>query len=144
MPKYRDEDWLREQYVERGLTQQEIADKAGCGQHTISRWLRRHNIDTRDVSDYPEPPKPQWHPKGYIEFRDQSSGSDERFYHHRLIAVAEYGFDEVVGMDVHHKNGIGWANWSGNIELVEPGEHYSMERQKQLESGVKLEERFDE
>lgn len=144
MKKYRDEDWLREQYVQNSLTQQEIADRAGCSQHTISRWMRRYDICTRNIGDYTEPPKPQWHPKGYIEFRDQSSGRDDRFYHHRLIAVAEYGFDAVAEKDVHHKNGIGWANWAENIELLEPGEHYSMERQKEIENGARLEERFDE
>lgn len=144
MAKYKDKHWLRQQYVENNCTQAEIAEKAGCSQHTVSRWLREYDIDTRDISDYTEVLSPIWHPKGYIEFRDQSNGCDDRFYHHRLTAVAEYGFDAVVGKDVHHKNGIGWANWAGNIELLEPGEHMSKERMKDVERGVQLEERFNE
>lgn len=143
MADYKDKDWLYKQYVENGLTQEEMAEKADCSQHTISRWLRKYGIDTRNISDYSRHVNPTWHPKGYIEFRDQSGGRDDRFYHHRLLAVAKYGFDEVVGKDVHHKNGIGWANWTDNVELLEPGEHYSMERRKEIENGKKLEERFD-
>jgi len=42
---------------------------------------------------------------------------------HRLLAVAEYGFDAVADMDVHHKNGIPWDNRPVNIEPMDHGEH---------------------
>jgi hypothetical protein len=144
MAEYRDEDWLHEQYVENGLTQQEIADKVGCSQHTISRWLRHHGIDTSHYGDYQTHPFVGLHPKGYLEARCQAGETDDRFYIHRLVAVAEHGFDAVVGMDVHHKNGFGLDNRPENIELKKPCEHYSLERQKEIDCGVKMEERFHE
>ena len=46
-PKYRDEEWLREQYVEKKLSTLEIADKCGCSDVTISNWLKKHGIAAR-------------------------------------------------------------------------------------------------
>nr|ADE29264.1 regulatory protein [uncultured virus] len=51
-PRYRDEEWLREQYLERGQTMREIADMCGCSQTTVSKWINRHGIETRSGSDY--------------------------------------------------------------------------------------------
>lgn len=45
---YRDESWLRKQYVEKQLIASKIADICNCSKKTIYRWLRRHGIDTRD------------------------------------------------------------------------------------------------
>jgi len=43
---------------------------------------------------------------------------------HRLVAVAEYGFDAVVENHVHHKNHIPWDNRPSNLELMSQEEHY--------------------
>lgn len=43
---WRDEQRLRELYVEKDLTQQEIADQMGCDKKTISNWLDKYDIDT--------------------------------------------------------------------------------------------------
>jgi len=50
----------------------------------------------------------------------------ESFPIHRLIAVAEYGFDAVVGAEIHHKSGVGWDNRPSNIEPIEPGDHTAL------------------
>ena len=46
-PKYRDEEWLREQYVERERTTTDIADELGCSASTVQLWLKKHGIGTR-------------------------------------------------------------------------------------------------
>jgi len=46
-PKYRDEEWLREQYVEEWRTAPEIAEEYGCGTTTVLKWLKRHGIERR-------------------------------------------------------------------------------------------------
>jgi len=45
---------------------------------------------------------------------------------HRLLAVATYGYDEVVGKEVHHKNEIKWDNRPENIVPVTSEEHRRM------------------
>jgi len=49
--KYRDEDWLRTQYVNMEKTAATIADDCDVSRTTIYRWLDRHDIDTRSVSE---------------------------------------------------------------------------------------------
>jgi hypothetical protein len=43
--RYRDEEWLREQYIEKEKTMQEIADECGCCRLTISRWIRVNGME---------------------------------------------------------------------------------------------------
>lgn len=60
---------------------------------------------------------------GYARWRDCCRGVESYVYVHRLLAVAEYGFDALEGMHVHHRNHIRWDNRPENIELREPAEH---------------------
>ncbi|RBI58323.1 hypothetical protein DMJ13_27385 [halophilic archaeon] len=42
---------------------------------------------------------------------------------HRLVAVAEYGFDAVSGKHIHHKTGIPWDNRPENLSPETQSEH---------------------
>lgn len=42
---------------------------------------------------------------------------------HRLVAVAEYGFEAVAGQQVHHANRIPWDNRPENLLVLSPSEH---------------------
>lgn len=42
------ESWLREQYVDKQRTCADISEQVGCTDTTVSRWLRRHGIPTRE------------------------------------------------------------------------------------------------
>jgi len=53
-PKYRDEEWLREQYVEKEKTTRDIASECCCVSSTVSRWLEEHGIEGR--GRHPPPP----------------------------------------------------------------------------------------
>lgn len=50
--RYRDSEWLRQQYVleEKGIV--EIAEQCGCSRSTIHRWLENHNIERRALGGY--------------------------------------------------------------------------------------------
>jgi transposase len=49
--RYRNEEWLREQYVENEQTAGAIADECEVAASTIYDWLERHGIDTRSVAE---------------------------------------------------------------------------------------------
>ena len=46
--KYKSREWLKEQYIDEELSTYEIASKLNCSNSTISRWLHRLDISTRD------------------------------------------------------------------------------------------------
>lgn len=43
-PLLRTPDWLRREYLERGRSQQDLADELGCNSTTISRAIARHGL----------------------------------------------------------------------------------------------------
>lgn len=43
-PVYKNADWLREHYVTKGLSQEEIASIAGVSKHTIRSWVKKHKL----------------------------------------------------------------------------------------------------
>lgn len=43
---YESAEWMREAYVDRGLSLQKMAAEAGCGLRTIARWMEIHGIPT--------------------------------------------------------------------------------------------------
>jgi 5-methylcytosine-specific restriction endonuclease McrA len=44
-----DEEWLREQYVDLGKSGHQISREVGCCNHTVYRWLDKHDIETRNT-----------------------------------------------------------------------------------------------
>jgi len=132
---YRDEDRLRELYQERGLTTREIADELGCTNGTVSKYLNEYDIETREnwkagveaakEANRVERVALRTLPSGY-EYWASKEGEDRTnliVYVHRLLAIAEHGFDAVADVDVHHCNGVPWDNRPENIELMDKAEH---------------------
>lgn len=114
---YQDPDNLEQLYIQEELSQREIAEKYGVAQITISRWLEKHEIERPEAASYS-------HHNGYPKWRSQK----DVLRVHQLLAIAE-GYDphDVFSDDTvtHHENGIKWANWPENIELMNQGEHVS-------------------
>lgn len=118
---------MKRLYLKEEKTQEEIADELGCVKSTVSKWLQKHGIETRVAGggrgvNYARLRHTR---PGYVRWRVSGSEKQESagVMVHRLLAVAEFGFDAVAGMHVHHTNGIPWDNRPDNIELMEPGEH---------------------
>jgi len=109
-----DAEGLRRMYVDERMTPNEIADELGVHFSTIYRRLDRHDIE-RD-------PRIQFNTVGE-GYEEVVTPEGERAYIHRLVAVAEYGFDAVVGNDIHHSNGVTWDNRPGNVEPISHGDH---------------------
>jgi hypothetical protein len=129
---YKNKSYLYEQHWAEMNSLREIGRKNDVSHKTISYWFEKFDLPKRGVGG--ELP--------WVPFRTEESGSqsegyekwrhavnyedgriDHRLSHHRLLAVAEFGFDAVCDMHVHHKNEIKWDNRPENLEIVEPSEH---------------------
>lgn len=127
---WKDEETLRELYVGQGLSHRKIAEILDCHKNTVRRWMNRFGIESRDRVDAAArgkrlKPAPYmtdvW---GYESWKTEVAGKGRVVRIHRLLAVAEYGLDEVVGKDVHHLNGIKWDNRPENIVPLTRQEHF--------------------
>jgi len=94
--------------------------------------MKNYDIETRSKQEAQRlrrgPPSIGQDLDGYETFKTQIGDDVYEFKHHRLIAVAEYGFDEVTNKSVHHKNGIEWDNRPDNLEPLTSGEHRNQHR----------------
>lgn len=113
---YRDRDALKSVYHGQDKTIEETAEHFGVSWATIHRWIKQHDIETREK---PYAPMRTTQDKGY----EMWYFSGTRVYVHRLLAVAEYGFDEIANKRIHHRNGIPWDNRPDNIEPLSRKEH---------------------
>jgi len=147
MSKWRDKTQLQELYIEKELSTIEIAERLGCTSKTISTWLKKHNIKAREkthnlpngAGDGRE--HPNWNE--YMTYRTRKNGYEVWNDHkntigvHRLAAIAWYGFESVMGNEVHHKNEIPWDNRCENLQLLSESEHSKIhaEKKKHAKSG---------
>jgi len=54
---------------------------------------------------------------------EMAQSKNDQVYIHRLLAIAEHGFDAVKDMDVHHINDIPWDNRPCNVQPLSHAEH---------------------
>lgn len=128
---YDDEELLRRLYWEEGKSTQEIAERFGITDTGVRVVMDRHGIERRTNSEALSLYGLQRHPyfgtgvNGYEWIQTKLNGYKWQVLHHRLLAVAEYGLDEVENQVVHHQNEIPWDNRPENIELMSRAEHTS-------------------
>lgn len=126
---YRDEDTLMTLYHEKELSQSEIADRLDCGIATVSRWMDKHDIESRSLADAKrlvaskKPAHYTTNNRGRELWIDNTRGDYNMVLVHRLLAVSEYGFDAVVDNHVHHKENVPWLNTPENITPKDPEDH---------------------
>jgi transposase-like protein len=122
--QYKDRPQLRELYIDEGLTSREIAERFGISKSTVLDWLDRFDIEKRP-SKRDMVPNFRTTVGGYEEVRTVSDGDRHHVLVHRLLGVAEFGFDDVAGADVHHENGIPWDNRPENLSPMSRSDHLS-------------------
>jgi len=143
---YKDPDTLRRLYWGEELSTVDIAERARVWPSTVSDWMERHGIERRDRIDAVKnkrskrPATFSMTGEGYLTWQVQHDNERESIRACRLLAVAEYGFEAVKGMHVHHKNGIPWLDYADNIELLEPSEHLRSHTQGDNNPQAKLTE----
>ena len=135
---YRNADVLHRLYHTESLSLHDMADKLDCDAETIRRWMKHHDIERRDRAEAmrganrKERATVIINKYGYeiAAAYSRQRESVEKVRIHRLIAVAQHGFEAVVGMDVHHDNGIKWDNRPGNLEVLSPEKHLEIHAER--------------
>lgn len=130
-PKLEDKEWLQEKYHNENMSITEISELIDSSRMPVQRALKRHGIDAHSHGYKVKKQHPSFrlHSQGYVEvyshyqYDDDGTQEVDWLRLHRLLAVAEYGFDAVANHEVHHKNNIPWDNRPGNIELLTKEEH---------------------
>jgi transposase-like protein len=134
---WRDENVLRDMYVEKEMSTHDIADQLGCSPPTVFNWLQKHEIETRSrgnnyVGHY-------FDKRGYEVWRCQSG----RCSVHQLLVIA-HGADPHVVFDqdheIHHKSGQPLQNTPQNLEVKTVAEH--RREHKQLDCKPSREELY--
>lgn len=127
---WRNPETIEYLYHKKRLSQQEVADKLGCSRATLQKWSKRYGIEFRSRSEsqrirnLKNPHVPVYiDNEGYEVIKPMYDGKFDFCRVHRLIAVAEYGFEAVCDKEIHHKNNIPWDNRPDNIELVDETGH---------------------
>jgi DNA-binding CsgD family transcriptional regulator len=127
----KDEGFMRRVYLEEQNTTQDIAIALDIAQSTVRKRLQEHGIPLRSIREaqwISSPGHRHWvniviDKDGHVNWRIPVNNKARRVAVHRLLAVAEYGFEPVKGKRVHHKNGIPWDNRHDNIEILTRKEH---------------------
>lgn len=128
--EYNNKELLQELYWEKGLSQSEIAEKFGVSQGAITNAMNRLGVETRDFFEagWEARRVNRCHLKmnsGYV--LAGSRCGDETLYIqiHRLVAIAEWGYEAVKDKVVHHRNEVRFDNRPANLELMTDSEHKS-------------------
>jgi hypothetical protein len=120
---YGDPTVLRELYWERELSLAEIGNRADVSAPTIRYWMKKYGIPRREPNTE-KPPYLRETKGGYLRIHtSDTNGGLDRVYVHRLVAVAEYGFEAVRDNHVHHESGHGLDNRPDNLVPLSPAEH---------------------
>ena len=76
--KYHSEEWLREKYIDEGLTQSEIGDLCDVTQGTIGEWIRKFDIPTGHSPDSKQYQDESWLREQYcVNTKSQLEIADE-------------------------------------------------------------------
>ena len=134
-----DADVIEEMYHEKRMPISDIADEFDVSYTAIYNFMDRNDIETNRTmyrggrNNYASYFQDN---NGYMRWSTSYNGERAHCLVHRLLAVAEYGFDEVADKVVHHENGVKWDNRPENIKPMTKKAHDSHETSLLWENGV--------
>jgi hypothetical protein len=116
-PPYTDEHLLRS-LCDDDMTLGEMAAVCECDTATVLHYLRQYRLSTgNERADGPS--------RSPVPFRTGRDGyerwkaGNHTVLVHRLVAVAEWGFEAVADRIVHHCSGIPWDNRSSHLQIFD-------------------------
>lgn len=124
---YDNEEWLREQYVEKELSMNDMAEKAGTTATTIRNRMVEYGIERREPGGQKQRYATlRMMDTGHMSWESWTEdGGNKYMLVHRLLAVAEHGVDAVKDNHVHHENHIPWDNRPDNLDVLSVSDHRS-------------------
>jgi len=122
-----DKGTLQHLYNNKKKTADEIALELGCAKSTVLKRMEKYGIKRRSKRDYIYPGY-FTSKEGYGKVYHNSRGEQYEVRVHRLCAVAWFGFDSIIGKDIHHKNNIPWDNREENLQTLTHSEHSKLHR----------------
>lgn len=134
---WRNEDVLRELYCNKGFSIPKTADVMGVSSSSVQDYIDKFDISTRKANQHQKYASLYSRTDGHEEWktRDKEVGGEVCMFVHRLLAISEYGIEEVKNMHVHHKNDIPWDNRIENIQLMSPSDHSKHHIDKKINHG---------
>ncbi|MFA9517977.1 hypothetical protein ACERIT_12295 [Halopenitus sp. H-Gu1] len=127
-----DAEWLRQKYLEEGLSTREIAEEADVHSTTVLKYLNKHGIETRPKERHRSTQMSVSVKRdGYevIQHREPD-GTVSKVFIHRLASVAWFGLDAVADNVIHHADpedhgrpGVPWDNRESVLQPMSAQEH---------------------
>jgi len=125
-PVSRSPEEIESMYYDDKKTIYDIAELEGCSSTAVQHFFEHHDIETDQgmyrggrtnyATYYTDG-------DGYERWNTTVKGDHYHCLVHRLMAVAEYGFEALDSCVVHHNTRIPWDNRLENIEVVSQSEH---------------------
>ena len=127
---FHNKEVLEKLYWNKGLSIPEIAEMFDVSYATVRQQFLRNDVPRREPGDalrvksLKNPPNFWTRTDGYEVVKSSEGKYDsDQVLVHRLLAVAEYGFDAVRDNVIHHVNQIPWDNRAENIEIMTQSKH---------------------
>lgn len=120
IPAYRNEHWLRTEYVEKSRYQSDIAKELGCSEHVIRKWVRVFNLQQDQIARMQRKNTEQGvYGKGM-------AGAPEMLERGRKTGDAMRGRSLDKRGEAHHC-------WKGNQATINAGHHRARDVSRELE-----------
>jgi predicted DNA-binding protein YlxM (UPF0122 family) len=117
-----DEDALRELYHDENKSLEEVGEELDASAKAVQRPMERFEIPRRDPRHTRDAPT-LYVNDGYKTWHINDWNDQYNVRVHRLVAVAEHGYEAVKSNVVHHKNRHKCDNRTENLELMTQAEH---------------------
>jgi transposase-like protein len=125
-----DEQWIREQYIEKERSGRDIADECGCSSDTVYNWMMRHDIERRKGVGRPCVDKrltdEEWLRAQYTEKEKSGINIADKC---GCDVSTVYNWLEHHGINTHDYSGENHPNWNGGVFPYGLGWNESKRRQ---------------